>query len=60
MREIAESETREQSTKSTPRAWTAHAPGVRHTVTDTSERPVYREPQRCVEEITMGVSDVHT
>ncbi len=36
------------------------APGVRHTVADTSERPVHREPQRCVEEITMGVSDVHT
>ncbi len=35
-------------------------PGVRHTVTDASERPVHRESQRCVEEFAMGVSDIYT
>ncbi len=60
MGEIAESEHENGPQNQRRGRGIVQAPGVWHTVTDASERSVHREPQRCVEEITMGVSDVHT
>ena len=37
-----------------------HAPGVRHTITEASERSVHRESQRCVEEFAMSISNIYT